>query len=119
MAVVKTFRELNVWRKAHELVRFIYKITKNFPDDEKYVLVSQLRKAALSIASNIVEGFKRKSKKDSLNFYNIADSSLEEVKYQLLVSRDLGYINKETCLRGIGLCEEVGRLLNSWVSCQK
>lgn len=119
MAVIKTFKELNVWKKAHELVLCIYETTKTFPSEEMYVLVSQMRRAAISIASNIVEGFKRKSKRGSLNFYNIANSSLEEIKYQLLLSKDLGYINEEIYSRGIGICDDVGRLLNSWVACQR
>lgn len=95
MSSIKSFRDLQVWRKAHELVIFVYKITANFPKEEIYSLVSQMRRAAVSVASNIVEGFKRRSAKDSLNFYNMADASLEELKYQILLSCDLKYITKK------------------------
>ena len=70
-----------VWQKAHELVLLVYKLISKFPSEEKFGLSSQMRRAAVSIASNIAEGFKRASKKVSYNFYNIADGSIEEVKY--------------------------------------
>jgi len=92
--MAKTFQDLKVWQKAHQLVIEIYKLTSKFPSEEKYGLVSQLRRAGVLIASNVVEGFKRKYLKDSLHFYNIANGSLEEVKYQLLLTKDLGYINE-------------------------
>ncbi len=116
---IKTFKELKVWQKAHELTLYIYKITPKFPLQEKYGLVSQMRRAAVSIVSNIVEGFKRKSVKDSIHFYNISDGSLEELKYQLLLSRDLQYITEEEYNKGIELSEEVGRMLHSWSTRQR
>ena len=117
--MIKTFRDIKVWQKAHQLVLEVYEITKDFPKYEIYGLVSQLRRAAVSITSNIVEGFKRKSLKDSLHFYNIANSSLEEVRYQLLLAKDLGYINKGEYQNIVGLTEEVSKMLNSWVKNQK
>ena len=119
MAEIKTFRDLIVWQKAHALVIFIYEITKKFPRQEEYGLISQMRRAVISIASNIVEGFKRKTIKDSLSFYNISESSLEELKYQLLISKDLGYITEKVYKTGLGKCEEVGKLLNAWIQSQK
>lgn len=116
--MVKTFQDLKVWQKAHQLVIEVYKLTSKFPLEEKYGLVSQLRRAAISIVSNIVEGFKRKYLKDRLHFYNIANSSLEEVKYQLLLTKDLGYINKKQYLQTLGLAEEVSKMLNSWIKKQ-
>ena len=111
MATIKTFWDLQVWQKAHQLVLVVYKITGSFPTQETYGLVSQLRRAALSVASNIVEGFKRRSVRDSIHFYNMADASLEEVKYQLLVARDLNYINKQVYEATIELAEEVSKML--------
>ena len=119
MAKIQTFKDLIVWQKAHELVIFIYKITEKFPKQEEYGLVSQMRRAAISVASNIVEGFKRKTIKDSLSFYNISESSLEELKYQLLISKDLKYIEREIYKIGLGKCEEVGKLLNARIKSQK
>ena len=108
---VKTFRDLIVWQKAHALVLDVYRVTNTFPNEERFGLVSQLRRSAGSIATNIVEGHKRKSRKDYLNFLNIADSSLEETKYHLILSRDLGYLNDDKFLELMSMCDEVGRLL--------
>jgi len=109
---LKTFRDLKVWDKAHQLVLDIYKITKKFPNEEKFGLVSQLRRSASSIPSNIVEGFKRTSKKDFAHFINIAESSLEEAKYELLLSFDLNYIKKEDFDNLSEKCDEIGRMLH-------
>lgn len=95
MAKIKTFKDLLVWQKAHQLVLAVYCVTKIFPREELFILVSQIRRAAISIVANIVEGFRRRTLKDSLNFYRTADASLEELKYHLLLSKDLGYINDE------------------------
>ena len=90
--MIKTFRDLKVWQKAHCLVIIIYEITKSFPAEERYVLVSQIRRSAASISTNIVEGFKRRTNRDYAHFINIADTSLEETKYQIILAGDLGYI---------------------------
>ena len=119
MANINTFKDLIVWKKAHELALFTYKITVNYPSEEKYVLVSQMRRAAVSVPSNIVEGFKRKTVKESLNFYNISAGSLEELKYQLLLSKDLGYLKENDYLEIFNLSEEVSKLLQAWSNSQK
>lgn len=82
---VKTFRDLKVWEKAHLLTLEIYNITKTFPQEEKFGLVSQMRRAAVSIATNIVEGHKRYSQKDFTHFLNMAQGSVEELKYLIVV----------------------------------
>lgn len=87
--IVKTFRDLVAWQKAHELTLAIYRITGTFPQDEKFGIVSQLRRSASSIATNIVEGHKRNGRRDFLHFLNLADASLEETKYHLILSKDL------------------------------
>ncbi|MDO8444098.1 MAG: four helix bundle protein [bacterium] len=119
MAGIQNFTEIIAWQKAHELVLEIYQATHNFPKIEDYCLTSQIRRAVISIPSNIAEGFKRKSARDSVHFYNIADGSLEEVKYQLILAKDLKYISLEEFSKLYNLCEEVGRLLNGWVKIQK
>ncbi len=119
MAVIKTFRDLQVWQKAHALVLEVYRITKAFPSHEMYGLISQLRRAVISVASNIVEGFKRRSVQDSIHFYNMADASLEEVKYQLLVAHDLEYINKQIYGQVLELAEEVSKMLRRWIQSQR
>ncbi|MCX6740896.1 MAG: four helix bundle protein [Candidatus Parcubacteria bacterium] len=118
MRKIKTFQDLKVWRKAHELTLAIYKNTEKFPNSELYGLISQIRRAAVSVASNIVEGFERKSAKDSLHFYNIADGSLEELRYQLLLARDLNYLNNAIYQKIIILAEEVSKMLNGWIKSQ-
>lgn len=119
MANIQSFRDLLVWKKAHELVLLVYRLTGKFPSNEIYGLVSQLRRAVVSVASNIVEGFHRSSVHDSLHFYNIAIASLEESKYQLLVSFDLGYIVKEEYNKADALAQEVSKMLVSWINTQK
>ena len=89
---IKSFTDLNVWKEGHKLVIEIYKITKNFPREEVFGLTIQLRRAAVSITSNIAEGFSRNSYKEKLNFYSISLGSLTEVQNQLLVSKDIKYI---------------------------
>lgn len=111
---IKSFTDIKAWQKAHELVLVVYKLTKSFPRHEEFCLTNQIRRAVISIASNIAEGFKRRSAKDSSHFYNIADGSLEEVKYQLILSKDLCYISEEVFNEAYMLAEEVGRLLCGW-----
>jgi len=82
---VKDFRELKVWQKGYDLVLRIYKVTLNFPEIEKFGLVSQMRRSAVSIIANIAEGNKRRTNKDFKHFLNIAEGSLEEIKYFLFL----------------------------------
>lgn len=119
MAQIRTFKDLKVWAKAHELAVNTYKVTRFFPPEEKFGLTSQIRRSAVSIASNIVEGLRRKHLKDSLNFYNIADSSLEELKYQLLLSYDLKFIIEDDYSRITDLANQTGRMLYYWIKSQK
>ena len=87
----KTFEDLIVWQKSHEFVLGIYHLTRAFPKSEIYGLTSQLRRAAVSIPANIAEGFTRAGKADKLRFLNIAQGSLEECRYYLILTRDLDY----------------------------
>jgi four helix bundle protein len=107
-----TFRDLKVWQKSHELTLSIYKITKNFPSEEKFGIISQLRRAASSIPTNIVEGFKRRSNKEYSYFLNVAESSLEETKYHLILSLDLKYLQSKDFKELEDKCNEIGRMLN-------
>lgn len=101
------------------LVLSVYKLTNNFPQKEIFVLTSQMRRCAISIPSNLVEGFKRRTKNDSIHFYNIAEGSLEELKYQLILARDLKYISNAEFDEIYNLSEEVGKLINGWKKVQK
>ncbi len=111
MEKTKSFEELMVWKKAHEFVLLVYKATESFPKTEVYGLTSQFRRAAVSIAANIAEGYKKKDYKNKIHYLNIAHSSLEECRYYFILSRDLGY--QENLLL-IDLINEVGKLLNAY-----
>jgi four helix bundle protein len=90
-----SFERLEVWKKSRFLSKNIYKLTANFPDSEKFGLVNQLRRAIISVCSNIAEGSSRKSKKDQAHFYNMAFSSLMESLNQLIISNDLEYLDSQ------------------------
>ncbi len=107
----KRFQDLIVWQKAHELVLSIYKFTESFPKAEVFGLTSQLRRAGVSVAANISEGFKKKGKKDKVRFLNIAQGSLEECKYYFILAADLNYGND---LNLNEKAEEVSKLLESY-----
>ncbi len=115
MVKISTFQDLIVWQKSHDLTLIIYRITRTYPNQEMFGLISQIRRAVVSIESNIAEGFCRKSIKESNQFYYIANSSLEEVKCQLIISKDLKYLPIEKFIKVYNLAEEVGKLLNSWI----
>lgn len=107
----KKFEDLIVWQKAHAFVLEIYKLTKKFPKEELFGLASQLRRAAVSIPANISEGFRRRGKPDKIRFLNIAQASLEEARYYLILSRDLNYANTSQHFDSL---EETSKLLNSY-----
>lgn len=85
----RSFKDLMVWQKAHQFVLLVYQLSNDFPKSEVYGLTSQLRRAAVSIAANIAEGFKKRSLADKLRFLNIAQGSLEECRYYLILVKDL------------------------------
>ena len=92
---IKVFTDLLAWQKNHEFVLAVYDITKKFPKEEIYGLVSQMRRSAVSITSNIAEGFGRQGMREKINFYYIAQGSLTELKNQLLISKALNYLAEE------------------------
>jgi len=107
------------WQKSHLLVLEIYKITKQFPKDERYGLTDQIRRCAVSISSNIAEGFSRRGNKEKLQFYFMAKGSTTELQNQLLIARDVGYIDKMVFSKVADLSIEVNKLLNSLVKSLK
>ena len=109
MPHAQCFQDLHVWQKAHQFVLDIYRMTRPFPDDERYGLVSQMRRAAVSVPANIAEGFKRLGQRDKIRFYNIAEASLEEVKYYIILSHDLGYTSEKETL--MTQAETISRML--------
>ncbi len=107
----RTFRDLVVWRKAHEFVLAVYRFTAGLPKQETYALCSQMRRAAVSIPANIAEGFRKRGRADKVRFMNTAEGSLEESRYYLILAEDLGYGKTETLMESL---EEVSRLLNAY-----
>lgn len=107
----RSFQDLILWQKAHQFVLNVYKMTKELPREELYGLTSQLRRAAVSIAANIAEGFRKNGKLDKLRFYNIAQGSLEECRYYLVLIKDLEYADPSFLFP---LIEEVSKILNSY-----
>ena len=112
-APARTFQDLLVWQKAHQLVLSVYRITDSFPKNEMFGLTSQFRRAAVSIPANIAEGFRKRSKTDKARFMNIAQGSLEECRYYLILSNDLKYGD---CHQLMVQLEEVSKLLERYCS---
>ncbi len=112
---IKDFKEIFAWQKAHQLALLVYSLTKKYPKDELYGLVSQSRRAVVSVPSNIAEGFKRQGSQDGTHFCNIAQASLEELRYQLLLAKDLDYISQQEFIQAENLCEETARLIFLWI----
>ncbi|MBI3645874.1 MAG: four helix bundle protein [Acidobacteriales bacterium] len=107
----RSFRDLLVWRKAHEFVLAAYPFTAGFPRQETYGLSHQMWRAAVSIPANIAEGFRRRGKADKARFMNLAEGSLEEYRYYLILAHDLGYGDTGQLT---ALLEEVSKLLNAY-----
>ncbi|HKP47989.1 MAG TPA: four helix bundle protein [Pyrinomonadaceae bacterium] len=108
----KTFEDVVVWRKAHAWVLSVYKLTECFPKHELFGLTSQLRRAAVSVAANFAEGFKRRGLADKVRMYNIAQGSLEECRYYLILARDLEYAETEAVRRAL---EEISKMLEGYI----
>jgi four helix bundle protein len=109
----KSFGQLIVWQKAHQFVLGVYRLTENFPNKEIYGLTAQLRRAAVSIAANIAEGFKKRGRADKARFLNIAQGSLEECRYYLVLTKDLNYGDISQLNSKL---EEVSKLLESYTA---
>jgi four helix bundle protein len=111
MQPAKKFQDLIVWQKAHALVLLIYSLTKKFPKSELFGITSQLQRSAVSIPANIAEGFKKRTNPDKARYLNIAQASLEETRYYLILVDDLEFCQTENAL---GKLEEVSKLLESY-----
>jgi four helix bundle protein len=107
----KTFQDVKVWRKAHAWVLQIYAFSRKFPYDERFGLTSQLRRAAVSVPANFSEGFKKLGLADKVRYYNIAQGSLEECRYYLILAKDLGYGDTSNLLH---LLDEIGCMLEGY-----
>ena len=113
-SITYSFQNVIAWQKAHAFVLQVYRVTRSFPEDEKFALISQFRRAAVSIEANIAEGYKKLSKTDKLRFMNISQGSLEECRYYILLSYDLNYIDISKYNDMNQSIEEVSRLLNAY-----
>lgn len=115
---MEKFRKLKVWEKAHSLVLDFYKITEDFPKEEKYALVQQIRRAMVSVVANIAEGTKRRTPKDKRHFYVISDTSLEEVKYYIILCYHLNYITTAQAKDLTDKSRLIGGMLNGLIKKQ-
>jgi len=113
---IKSFTDIFAWKQSHKLVLMVYKLTKSFPKSERFGLVDQMRRAAVSITSNIAEGFSRKGYREKLQFYYRSLGSLTELQNQLLISRDIGYLNEENFGLLANQAVSVHKLFNRLIS---
>ena len=107
----RTFKDLIVWQKSHQFVLAVYRLSRSFPKSETYGLTSQFRRAAVSIAANIAEGFRKRGQADKKRFFNISQGSVEECRYYLILAKDLQYGD---VIEMNQLLEEVSKLLNAY-----
>ncbi len=108
----KTFRDLLVWQKAHAFVLEVYRLTEGFPAAERFGITSQLRRAAVSVAANVVEGFRKRGPADKLRYFNIAQGSADECLYYLILAQDLGLSETAELQQRL---DEVSRLLQAYM----
>ncbi|MBQ6601202.1 MAG: four helix bundle protein [Clostridia bacterium] len=114
--MINGYRDLIVWQKSMDLVDEIYKLIKLLPSDERFSLSDQMRRSAISVPSNIAEGYERKSKKEYLQFLSIAKGSRAELETQLYICIRQNYITQAQAYKAFGLCNEVGRILNTLIN---
>ncbi|EKD55933.1 MAG: hypothetical protein ACD_58C00335G0001 [uncultured bacterium] len=116
---IRNFMDLNSWKLGHELVLNIYRVTKTFPKEELFGLTNQVRRAAVSITSNIAEGFSRNSLKEKIQFYFISLGSVTEVQNQIIIAKDLGYISDIEFGKMFDQCITVNKLLKGMIKSSK
>ena len=116
---MKKYKQLNVWKLSHQLTLDIYKLTKQLPKEETYAMVQQMRRAAYSAPSNIIEGNSRRSKKEFRRFLVIARASIDELAYFLLLAKDLEYISEEQFLIHEDKCSHIAAMINRLIETLK
>lgn len=114
--MIKSYQNLIVWQKSFALSILVYKLTKNFPKDELYALTSQIRRASVSIPSNIAEGYSRRRKLEYIQFLQIAFGSAAELETQILITKELGYLTNSDFIKVNDLLVEVLKMLNSLIT---
>ncbi len=108
---MQRFTRLKVWQRSHALALNVYRVTESFPRDERFGVISQMRRAATSVPTNIAEGAKRDGAQDYARFLNVAQGSLAETEYLTMLSRDLGYLSDGAATPMLGEMDEIGRML--------
>jgi four helix bundle protein len=116
---IKSFTDLNAWKEGHILVLMIYDITKTFPKEEMFGIVSQMRRCAVSITSNIAEGFSRQSYKEKVQFYSMAQGSLTELQNQLLIAKDVKFTYKDEFKNTANQAVKVHKIINGLIKSSK
>jgi len=116
LSTIKSFEELIIWQEARKFANNIYKLTKIFPKEELYGLTSQMRRAAVSVMSNIAEGFDRRTTKEFISFLIIARASVSEVQNDLYISLDLNYINTEKFQTNYDYAQKITKLINGLIT---
>lgn len=111
--VMQRFTDLKVWQRSHQLVLPIYRLTQGYPPEERFGLVSQIRRAAASVPTNIAEGSKRRHPADYARFLNVAEGSLAETEYLLILGRDLCYVDQQEAAQHLREMDEIARMLNA------
>ena len=119
MSSIKTFHDLDAWKEGHKLVLLIYALTKQFPKDEVFGLISQMRRCAVSITSNIAEGFSRQSYAEKIRFYYMSLGSLTELQNQSIIAKDIGYLNPDEFAKIEGQGVTVHKILNGLIKASK
>ena len=112
---INNFTDLDTWQEGHRLVLMIYKITEMFPSEEKFSLTNQIRRAAVSVTSNIAEGFGRQTEKDRIHFYVMARGSILELQNQLMIARDIEILSKKSFELASGQSVTAHKLLNGLI----
>lgn len=115
MSMTRNFEDILAWQKAHEFVVTVYRTTNTFPEFERFGLCSQFQRAAVSIAANIAEGYKKLSKADKLRFLNISQGSLEECRYYCILARDLEYIDNMKYQSLVDAIVQTSYMLNAYI----
>lgn len=113
------FEDIIAWQKARVFIKHVYIVTQSFPDDEKFGLSSQFRRAAVSIAANIAEGYKRLGREDKVRFFNYSQGSLEECRCYIYLANDFDYISADEANQMIDEIEETSRVLNGYMNTMK
>ena len=116
LSTIKTFEELIIWQEARKFTHDLYKLTEKYPQQELYSLTSQIRRAGVSVMSNIAEGFDRRTTKEFISFLIISRASVSEIQNDLYISLDLNYINKEEFQTNYNYAQKIAKLINGLIS---